>query len=292
MGFGKLGKACAEAIRRDDQVGLAGVVRRNPDRPLPAPFTEIPAVAHISELVEVDAALICVPAKHVAGVAHDLLQRGIPVVECATLHGQAFEDHFNEIDRIASHHKVAAIVGAGWDPGALSVFRSLFALLTPKGHTEMTHRPGISLHHTTVARAIPGVRSALASELRTSAGRNQRYVYVELEEGAQLEQVEQLLCSDPLYLDEETLVIPVDSVTTLEEEGHGILMERHGAAGQTAHQLLLLEARYSEPALAAAMMVAAARTLNRRGKRAHTLFELPPGALWGALHEQARREWA
>jgi diaminopimelate dehydrogenase len=291
VGFGKLGKACADAIHRDDQVGLAGVLRRKPAMPLPTPFNKIPAVAHISELAQVDAALICVPTGHVAGVAHDLLQRGIPIVECATLHGQAFEDHFNEIDRIASRHKVPAIVGAGWDPGALSVFRSLFALLTSRGHTEMTHRPGVSLHHTTVARTIPGVRSALSTELRTSAGKNQRYVYVELEEGVQLEQVEQLIRSDPLYLDEETLVIPVDSVATLEEEGHGVLMERHGAAGKTAHQLLLLEARYSEPALAAAMMVAAARTLYRCSKRAHTLFELPLGAMWGALHEQARREW-
>lgn len=291
VGFGKLGRACADTIRMDGQADLVGVVRRNPAAPLPARFSEIPAVAHISELAQVDAALICVPTEHVAGVAHDLLQHGIPIVECATLHGQAFEDHFNEIHRIASRHKVPAIVGAGWDPGALSVFRGLFALLTPKGHTEMTHRPGVSLHHTTAARAIPGIREALSTELRTSAGKTQRYVYIELEKGVQLEQVEQLIRSDPLYLDSETLVILVDSVATLEEESHGVLMERRGEAGETAHQLLLLEARYSEPALAAAMMVAAARTLHMSGKQAYSLFELPPGALWGALQEQARKEW-
>ena len=53
----------------------------------------------------------------------------------------------------------------------------------------------------------------------------------------------------------------------------------------------MLEARYSEPALAAAMMLAAARSLRSCSKRACTLFELPPGALWGTLHEQARKEW-
>ena len=291
IGFGKLGKACAQAIQTDDQADLVGIVRRNPEPPLAPPFNDIPTETHISGLTPVDAALICVPTEIVAGVAHDLLQHGIPIVECASLHSDAFEEHFQEIDRIARHHKVAAVVGAGWDPGVLSIFRSLFALLTPKGHTEITRRPGVSLHHTTVARAIPGIREALVTELRTSAGKTQRYVYVELENGADLEQVEQAICSDPLYLNEETLVIPVDSVATLEEEGHGILMERRGTAGCSAHQLLLLEARYSEPGLAAAVMVAAAHALNSHDKRAHSLFELPLGALWGSLKEEARKEW-
>lgn len=291
IGFGKLGKACAQAIQVDDQVALAGIVRRNPAQYLAEPFSNIPTVAHISELAQTDAALICVPTECAVDVAYDLLQRGIPIVECASLHGEAFEDHFHEIDRSASRHKVAAVVGAGWDPGALSLFRSLFALLTPKGHTEITHRPGVNLHHTTAARAIPGIREALCTELRTSAGITQRYVYVELDEDAELQQVEEAIRSDPHYLDEETIVIPVDSIATLEEEGHGVLIERRGVAGITAHQLMLLEARYSEPALAAAVMVAAARTLNRSGKRAYSLFELPLGDLWGRLHEQARKEW-
>ena len=291
IGFGKLGKACAQAIQMDDQADLVGIVRHNPGRPLAPPFNDIPIVTHISGLALVDAALICVPTESVAGVAHDLLQHGIPIVECASLHGDAFEKHFQEINRIASHHKVAAVVGAGWDPGVLSIFRSLFALLTPKGHTKITRRPGLNLHHTTVARAIPGIREALVTELRTSAGKTQRYVYVELEKGVELEQVEQAICSDPLYLNEETLVIPVDSVATLEEEGHGLLMERRGVAGCSAHQLLLLETRHSESALAAAVMIATARMLSSHGKGAYSLFELPLGTLWGSLKEEARKEW-
>lgn len=291
IGFGKLGKACIQAIETDDQVELTGIVRRYPAQSLPPAFKDIPCVAHISELAQVDAALICVPSEYVAGAAHDLLQHGIPIVECASLHGDAFEDHFHEIDRIASRHKVAAVVGAGWDPGALSLFRSLFALLTPNGHTEITHRPGVNLHHTTAARAISGVREALSTELRGSNGKIQRYIYVELEEGAEVEQVGQAIRSDPLYFNEETQVITVDSVATLEEEGHGVLLERRGTAGSTAHQLLLLESRCSETALAAEVMIAAARSLQTRAKRAHSLFELPLGSLWGALHEGTRKEW-
>lgn len=56
---------------------------------------------------------------------------------------------------------------------------SLFALLTPKGHTEITRGPASALHYTTVAQAIPGVRQVSSAELHTAQGTPQRYVYVE-----------------------------------------------------------------------------------------------------------------
>jgi diaminopimelate dehydrogenase len=292
IGLGKLGSACLKAIIKSDQFIPAGVVRRpeHVEEERLAEFNNIAVVAHISELTQVDAALVCVPAEHVLGAAHDLMQRGIPVIECAELHGAAFEEHKRELDRIAIHHKVSAIVGAGWDPGALSLFRGLFSLLTPQGHTEITHRPGHSLHHTAVARAIPGVKEALSTELRASNGKQQRYIYVELEEGAQFEAVESAIRNDPLFIDEETFIFPVDSVASLEEEGHGVLMERRGTAAAAGHQLFLLEARFSETALAAEVMLAAAHALKTHRGRAYSLLDLPLGAFWGELREQVERQ--
>jgi len=293
VGFGKLGRACAEAIVKDEQFALAGIVRR-PERvaePLPEPFRETPVVFQVGGLQRLDAALVCVPVEHVIGVAHDVLQAKIPMVECARLHGEAFQDHKREIDRLAARHKVPAVVGAGWDPGALSLFRHVFALLTPKGHTETTRRPGVSLHHTTVAGAIPGVRGALSTERRTANGTLQRYVYVELEAGADAEAIARAIRSDPLFVGDETLVFPVESVALLEAEGHGLVMERRGAAAGVGHQLFLLEARFSERALAAVVMLAAARALPQRGQGAYSLFDLPTGALWGGLRSWAEKEW-
>lgn len=293
VGFGSLGRACARAVMGDEQLTLSGIVRRTEKagEALPAPFTQTPTASHISELGPVDGALVCVPTEHATGVARELLQAGVPVVECASLHGDAFGEHKRELDREASHYKVPAIVGAGWDPGALSVFRGLFALLTPHGHTETSRRPGVNLHHTTVAAALAGVREALSTELRDAAGKRQRYVYVELEEGADPQLVERAIRNDPLFAGEETLVFTVDSVAGLEEEGHGVLMERWGNAAGKAHQLFLLEARYSEPALSAQVMVSAAKALNGHGHRAYSLFDLPLGALWGDLRAAAEKEW-
>lgn len=293
IGFGHLGRSCAQAIQRDEQLILAGIVRR-PERcseALPQPFKEVPVADHISGLPRVDAALLCLPSEMVVGAAHDLLQQGVPVIECATFHGEEFIEHKNAIDRVAVRHKTPAIVGAGWDPGALSLFRNLFALFCPHGHTEITRRPGINLHHSSIAGAIPGVKGAMATEHRSANGVQQNYLYIELEEGADAKQVEQAIRKDPLFVGEETLVFPVDSMAELEEEGHGVLMERRGTAGTAEHQLFLLEARFSEYALSAQVMVTAARAMTHRGKRAYSLFDLPLGALWGDFRELAEEEW-
>lgn len=293
IGFGKLGRACVRAIQQHEQLELAGIVRRDSTTSdtLPAPFVELRTVSHISELGKVDAALVCVPTEHVIGVAHDLLQHRIPVVECATLHGEDFQQHKAELDRIARLQKTPVVVGAGWEPGALSLLRGLFGLLVPKGHTETTYRPGLTLHHSTLAGSIPEVRQALTAEIPAASGGTQHYVYVELEQGADPEHVRQTIESDPLFLGEETFVFPVDSIDTLEEEGHGVLMERRGNAAHGEHRLFLLEARFSELALAAQVMVAAANALPGARHRAYGLFDLPLGALWGDLRQAAEKEW-
>ena len=293
VGFGKLGKACAHAIEIEEDISLAGVVRR-PEHcaeRLPGELHSVTVADHVSDLEGVDAALLCVPAQLVTGLAHDLMQQGIPVIECASLHGEAFHSHKSELDRLAVRFRVPAVVGAGWDPGALSLFRNLFALFCPHGHTETRHRPGINLHHSGIAGAIDGVRSAMATEIRSAAGLRQNYLYVELEEGVDLERIRRAIADDPLFAGEETLVFPVASISELEEKGHGVVMERRGSAGGVNHQLFLLEARFSEYALSAQVMLSAARALPRLGKRAYSLFDLQPGALWGEMREIAETEW-
>ena len=293
VGFGKLGRACIRAINEDEQSALVGVVRQHgvTGQKLSAGFENIPVAGHVSELGHVDAALICVPTEATLAVVHDLLQGGVPIVECAKLHGRAYQEHKKELDKLTRRFKVPAVVGAGWDPGILSVFRDLFALLIPKGHSEITYRPGINLHHTTLAQAIHGVKGALSTERYAADGQRQHYVYVELEQGASLEAVEKAIRSDPIYLDEETFVFPVESVALLEEEGHGVFLERRGTAGPVEHQLLLLEGRFSETALAAQVMVAAARCIPAGGHSVSSLFDLPLANLWGKLQELSEEEW-
>ena len=289
IGLGRLGRRCAELLLDDPTLALAGVVRRQPARV--DWLGDTPVVDHVSALKEVDAALLCVPPEVVRGTAQDLMQRRLPVVECARLHGETFAAHHAEMQRMALLYRATAVVGAGGDPGILSLVRSQFALVIPHGHTQTSLHTACSMHHTLAAEGIEGVRKALSTELKTADARLQRYVYVELEAGADASAVEQAICRDPLYLDEQTLVFPVDSVADLEETNRGVLLERHAASSNSSHAALLLEARFNEVELAARMMLAAARALPLLQHGAWSLLDIPPLQLWGDQNAPGEREW-
>lgn len=271
VGFGKLGKACAETVRADGLLELAGIVRRpeSMGEAMPPAYAQVPVKAHIADLTNVEGALLCVPTEAVEGMAREILQARIPIVECASVEAEHFEAHFEALDRMASNYRAAAIVGAGWEPGAFTLIQRLFGQLIPKGQSTLSHQPGVSLHHTAAVREIAGVVDAVCAEFPGAGGGMQRYVYVQIEPKADLETIRQQLQTDPLFAGEETLVIPVASVAEL-EAGHGLLLERRETGG---HQSMLLEARFEPARFAARIMVAAAHELPLLKAGAH-LFSL------------------
>lgn len=275
IGLGQLGRACAEALIDDGELALAGVVRR-PHAPGAAPGTlpgrlqRFPVASHVSELAGVRAALVCVPADAVLGVAFELLQARIPIVECACLGSRTLEWHYSKLGEAADNHHVAAVVGAGWDPGVLPLLRSAFEMLIPHGHTVFHRHPGLSLHHTAVVEGVRGVKGALAGEYRGADGTPQHYVYVELERGVELAQVQAVIAADPLFAGEVTQVFQVDQLSDFEgEEGLGVVLDRRGNATHGPHQSLLLETRFDPVAFSARIMLDAARKLPGLSRGAH-----------------------
>ncbi len=281
VGFGRLGAACAAAASGEADLELAGGVRRasSPGRLAP-PFGAVAVATHLRDLGRIDAALLCVPTTVASGAADEILQLRVPLVECAMLEGQAALGHFRSIDRAAHNHRVAAWVGAGWNPGVLPLLQRTFEVLIPDGLTAVTARPGVSLHHTGVAREIEGVRDAVTTECRGEDGRITRYVYAELAQGADPRRVQAAFDADPLFAGERTLLFPVSSIADLEKEGHGIVLERRGTARHGPHQSLLLEARFDTATFAARVMLDAARRLPGMGPGAHRYFLSANGAAY------------
>jgi len=293
VGLGRIGQACAELIAPSHDLTVEAFVRRPVSGAdgLPDHLRRIPLMTHVGQLKAVDGALICVPTAAVMETASQILQHGIPIVDCAILHGESFHAHKEAIHKVALHHNAPAIVGAGWDPGALSVFRSWLALLTPGGMTETTHRPGITLRHTVMAKSVVGVKDARCTEVRATDGRLQRYVYVELEQGANPDRVAEAIRADPLFLGEETQVFPVESLSSLEGEGRGVVLDRRGPPGRLGHHHFLIEARFDESVVTAQVMLAAARSLPQLEPGAYALTDIPLSAMWGERVDKAERDW-
>ncbi len=268
VGYGRLGRACVEAVRASQDVELAGIVARNAEAVTTRLTHGHEAVEHVRMLENVHGALVCVPAEQGLAVARELLQQHVPVVECARLEGQALQAHRAGIAAAAHHHRVAAVLGAGWDPGALTVIARLFDVLIPRGHSERESRPGMLLHHMS-APLVPGVRAARVCERRSAESRSQRYVYLELERGADAARIAQAYIGDPLYAGTDTFVFPVPDVSALEAAASGIVVRRYAAHATGTHESLLLEARFDDARFAAAVMLDAARALPRLAAGAH-----------------------
>lgn len=292
VGLGKVGQACADLIALSHDLKAEAFVRRPVSGAdgLPDHFRHIPLLNHVGQVRGVDGALICVPTNAVMEAASQILQHGIPIVDCAILHGESFHAHKKAIHKLALHHHAPAIVGAGWDPGILSVFRSWFALLTPGGSTESHHHTGISLRHAMTARSVSGVKDALCAEVRSLDKKMQRYVYVELEKGVDQDKVTQAILADPLFLGEDTQVFAVENLAEL-EEGRGVVLHRQGPPGRLSHHQFLLEARLDETILTAQVMLAAIRALPQLEAGAYGLVDVPLNLLWGEQAEQAARRW-
>ena len=272
VGYGNVGKEAIECIRQAPDMELAGVVRRNPENP----GLDCPVVSSVDELGKVDVAVLTSPSRQVPAIAPLYLEKGINTVDSFDIHGDPTLALKKDLDQVGKAHGSVAIISAGWDPGTDSVFRVLFAAMAPRGITYTNFGPGMSMGHTVAVKAIPGVKNALSMTLPAGFGTHKRDVYVELEDGADFAQVAEAIKKDPYFVHDETRVTKVDNVMEIEAMGHGVLLQRYGAAGTAENLVLELKTRLTNPSATAQVMVSAARASTRMKPGAYTLVEVPP----------------
>ncbi len=271
IGPGRLGLACARALLDDEDLALAGIVRR-PDSSgeLPAGLGRHTVVSYVRDLPQVDAALVCVPAQQIAGVARELLQARIPVVECAALEGRELELHHASLDEMCQRYRATAVVGAGWNPGLLTLMQQAFRTLIPRGDEVQHRHPGLALHHSAAAEQVAGVADALEGEVQGADCLPQRYVYLRLQRGADFERVRAAILADPLHAGEPTQVFELDDLEALESgNGQDLVLERRATAASGSHASLVFEARCDAADFAARVMLDAARRLPALHHGAH-----------------------
>lgn len=271
IGPGRLGIACARALLDDDDLALAGIVRHaDSGDELPAGLRRHPVVNHVRDLPPVDAALVCVPARQVAGIARELLQARIPVVECAAFEGRELELHHAGFDEICQRYRATAVVGAGWNPGLLTLMQQAFRTLIPRGDEVQHRHSGLALHHSPAVEQVAGVAEALEGEVHGHDGLPQRYVYVRLQRGADFERVRAAILADPLHVDETTQVFELDDLEALESgDDEGVALERRATTASGSHASLVFEARCEPADFAARVMLDAARRLPALQHGAH-----------------------
>lgn len=273
VGYGNIGRFVLDALQAAPDFEIAGIVRRNADQK-PAELADYKVVTDIDQLCDVDVAILATPTREVEKYAAEYLAKGINTVDSYDIHTSIL-DLRNRLDAIAKASGTVAIISAGWDPGSDSVVRALMQAAAPKGITYTNFGPGMSMGHTVCVKSKPGVKNALSMTIPLGTGIHRRMVYVELEDGARLEDVAKAVKEDPYFASDETHVIAVASVDEVKDMGHGVNMTRKGVSGKTQNQRFEFNMSINNPALTAQILVGVARASLKQQPGAYTMIEIP-----------------
>ncbi|MDD6889887.1 MAG: diaminopimelate dehydrogenase [Bacteroidales bacterium] len=273
VGYGNIGRFVLDALKEAADFEVAGVVRRSVSN-IPVELTPYKVVTNIDELGKVDVAILCTPTREVEKYAAEYLAKGINTVDSFDIHTSIVELRRN-LDAIAKANGSVAIISAGWDPGSDSIVRTLMQAAAPKGITYTNFGPGMSMGHTVCVKSKPGVKNALSMTIPLGTGIHRRMVYVELEDGARLEEVAAAVKADPYFASDETHVMAVPSVDEVKDMGHGVHMVRKGVSGNTQNQRFEFNMTINNPALTAQILVGTARAAMRQSAGAYTMIEIP-----------------
>ncbi len=274
VGYGNIGKYTVQALEVAPDFEIAGIVRRNGAENKPTELSNYNIVKDITELKDVDVAILATPTRSCQEYAEKILSLGINTVDSFDIHTSILE-YRAALTPICKVNNTVSIIAAGWDPGSDSIVRTLMQSLAPKGLSYTNFGPGMSMGHSVCVKSKDGVKNALSMTIPKGEGLHRRMVYVELEEGAKLEDVEKAIKVDPYFANDETHVFEVASVDDVRDMGHGVNLVRKGVSGQTQNQRMEFNMSINNPALTGQVLVNVARASMRQQPGCYTMIEIP-----------------
>ncbi len=274
VGYGNIGHFTVQALEAAPDFEIAGIVRRQGDKDKPLELTQYEVVDDIQKLKYVDVAILATPTRLCPEYAEKITKLGINTVDSFDIHTSILDYRKKQMENNKKTGTVS-VISAGWDPGSDSVVRVLMQALAPKGLSYTNFGPGMSMGHSVVARSKKGVKNALSMTIPLGEGIHRRMVYVELEDGAKLEDVTHELKEDDYFAHDELHVFAVNSVDEVKDMGHGVHMTRKGVSGKTQNQRISFDMSINNPALTGQVLVDVARATTRLQPGCYTMPEIP-----------------
>jgi len=274
VGYGNIGQYTLQTLEVAPDFEVAGIVRRQGAKEKPLELERYDVVSDLAELHDVDVAILALPTRECPTYAKKYLAMGINTVDSFDIHS-GIVNYRAELMPVCKEHGRVSVISAGWDPGSDSIVRMLMQSLAPKGLSYTNFGPGMSMGHSVCVRSKKGVKNALSMTIPLGEGIHRRMVYVELEDGARLEDVAAEVKADPYFANDETHVFAVKSVDEVRDMGHGVHLVRKGVSGKTQNQHFSFDMSINNPALTAQVLVNVARASMRLQPGCYTMVEIP-----------------
>ena len=273
-GYGNIGKYALQALEASEDMECVGIIRRNASSEGYPELAQYKVVSDICELGKVDVVILATPSRSVKENALKYLQMGISTVDSFDIHTDICSLR-NDLAPVACENSAVSIISAGWDPGSDSVVRALLQAIAPKGVTYTNFGPGRSMGHSVAAKGKTGVKDALSVTIPIGTGLHRRMVYVQMEDGADFEKAKAEILADPYFCHDETHVMQVPDIDSLNDVGHGVNLVRKGVSGRTHNQLFEFNMKINNPALTSQILVCCARAAVRQAPGCYTMIDIP-----------------
>jgi diaminopimelate dehydrogenase len=165
IGYGNIGRGVLEAIKKNSDMELAGILSRSPERVRAEIGESYPIYASddFEKLQGADVAILC------GGSKSDLPEQGpvyaqyIHTVDSYDNHSEAYA-YYKTMDEAAKKTEHLSCISIGWDPGTFSVQRVLGNAFIPGAKTYgfygTSEKGGLSMGHSDALRRIAGVLDA------------------------------------------------------------------------------------------------------------------------------------
>jgi diaminopimelate dehydrogenase len=317
VGYGNLGKGVQKAVAQNADIELIAVfTRRQPEQMQSGsdgvPFEHISAVEQYKG--KIDVMILC------GGSATDLPEQ-TPAIARLFNTVDSFDTHakipefFDTVHTAAKQGGTLSVISTGWDPGLFSLNRLLAEAILPDGKDYTFWGKGVSQGHSDAIRRVPGVKAgvqytvpveSVMNRIRagetpelTTREKHLRECYVVAENGADKDEIRQIIVSMPNYFSDYDTTVTFISEEELRAHHHamphGGFVIRSGVTGEGTKQIVEFGLKLeSNPEFTASVLVAYARAAARLSKEgltgAKTVFDIPLGYLSPKSPEELRRE--
>lgn len=317
VGYGNLGRGVETSISMNPDLELVGVFSRRP----PSGVTTANPDTKVYELTSLDAhadtidvLILCGGSRSDLPIQSPELAARFSVVDSFDNHSKVPE-HFAAVDAAAQAGGTVAIISTGWDPGLFSLNRLFGEAILPHGETYTFWGRGLSQGHSDALRRIPGVSGGVqythpseSAMDRVRAGeqpslttreKHTRECFVVLEDGANENEVRELIVTMPDYFEPYDTTVNFISAEELARDHagmpHGGFVIRSGQSSEgTSHTIEYSLQLDSNPEFTSSVLVAYARAAARLAAAgetgAKTPFDIAPGLLSPKSAAQLRAE--
>ncbi len=204
------------------------------------------------------------------------------------------------LDKVAKKSKTVTLSSFGWDPGLMSLIRTIFQAIDTKSPCESFWGKGVSQGHSDALRRVDGVKNAIQytvpnkeilNKCRASfyfspkeKEKHKRECFIALRQGASKEKIEKVVKSMPNYfLGYDTTVNFEDEKSILKRQtrlSHKGYIFKNFTACSHRFRLKFYVSMTSNPHFTATLMIMGARAVERLVKDknfgAYSILDIPP----------------